>query len=555
MKKNFSFLLPFLLLFISVGSISAQSTFATIHSILQTNCAGSGCHGGSNPLVFDVNASATDLRNALVGVTPTNPAAAQSGQKLVDPGHPYNSFLLKKIGSNNFDPYITKTTAEGNHMPSGLASLSKPEIELVRQWIIAGAPATGTVVNYQTLQNYYNNGGLPFINVPAAPDPAKGFQVRYGPIFLTPNQELEMMKKEILKNNSGINVGRMEGIMSDESHHMLLFKHDGNGSGTKDGTRVVPTEDQPFNGDITLTGAWQDNGDFELPQGTAVKWAPNTVLDFDYHIKNYSQTEILPADFYLNVYYYEGATTPIEMKAQLVNELTLLLKLGTNDITRPHIPGGSSKRHIWMISSHTHKFGTDYDIFIRNADGSKGEQIYEGFYNGDYTFNQGFYDWEHPAVRYFEPLKEFNSNTGLAFQTKWDVTGPCTTPAILQPAVCVTFGLTTADEMMLFTYMYTEEDISTSVANSNINSNSNQFSVYPNPFDNTASVSYSLEKEADVKIEVFNIMGKNVATLVNGKTGSGEHTANLESNYGSGIYFVTLTIDGNKVATKKITQL
>lgn len=543
---------PLLLVVIFTAHYSqAQGTFGTIQTIFQARCSGSGCHGGSNPISFDVNAPAGTLHAALVNATPLNPAAVQSGQKLVDPGHPYNSFLLKKIGSNNFDPYISLLPAEGNHMPGGAQpSLAKHEIELVRQWIIAGAPATGSVVNYPLLQDYYNNGGLPFIPKPAAPDPSKGFQVRYGPIFLAPNQEIELMKKEILKITSPIYVGRLEGIMSSESHHMLLFKYTDDGSSTRNGTRLVPTEDQPFNGNITLTGAWQNDGDFELPEGTAIMWGANTVLDFDYHIKNYSQTQILPADFYLNVYYYEGSTTPIEMKAQLVNEAFLALQMGQNDITRTHIPGGNGKRYLWMISSHTHKFGTDFDIFIRNPDGSKGEQIYEGFYNVDYTFNQGFYDWEHPPVRYFNPLKPFDNNTGLIFQTKWNVTGPCTSPI---PFVCVTFGLTTDDEMMLFTYMYTEQDVSTSIRQSK--ESSFELTVYPNPFDQQANINVNLPYASQVSLEVVDILGREVYKTPPQSLNAGMQTLTLNTTaFPSGMYYISLLMDGHKVATRKIIR-
>jgi len=548
--KNFASLFFIgLIVFAVQQKASAQATFATIQTIMQTNCGGSGCHGGSNPLVFDVNASATDLRNALVNVNPTNPAALQSGQKLIDPGHPYNSFLLKKIGSNNFDPYITKTTAEGNHMPSGGApSLAKHEIELVRQWIFAGAPETGTVVNYQVLQDYYANGGLPFINVPAPPPASEGFQVRNGPYFLTPNQEVEIMRKEHLKNSSEISIKKIDGFMSSESHHLLLFKYTDDGTGAREGTRSVPTEAAPFNGNIVLTSAWQDDGEFELPYGTALKWEPNTILDFDYHIKNYSQTQILPTDFYLNIYYYDNPTPYIEMKAQLVNEALLALQPGQNDITRTHAPGG--ERYIWMMSSHTHKYGIDYDIFVKNSDGTRGDQIYEGFYNSDYSFNQGFYDWEHPAVRYFDPLQPVG-NEGMEFNVKWDITGPCTSP--LAPLVCITFGLTTADEMMLYTYMYTEQELPTSVNNKI--ANANKFAVYPNPFESTTAISYSLEKDAEVTIEVFDLMGKKVSTLVDGKMNSGEHKEMFESSYGKGLYYVTLSVNGSKVSTQKIMQL
>ncbi len=523
-------------------SVFGQSTFQSVHSLMQTNCSSSGCHDGVTAQVFNVTGSETDLYNALVDVVPANTLAATKGNKLVDPGHPYNSFLLRKIGSNGFDSYIQIEDNEKSGHPA--VSLQNYEIELIRQWIMAGAPDAGNIgVSYQTLQDYYTQGGLDFISVPAAPAASEGFQVRMGPIFLEPQAEFEYMKKEKLDNANLIKVKQANGYMAWESHHMLLFKQTDNSSSTP-GLRRVPFQATPFDGNSVLTAAWQDDGDFVLPEGTALYWQPNTVLDFDYHIKNYSQTEILPADFYLNVLYSE-VVNPIEMHADLENNLALVLFQGENTRTATHIPGGNDERHIYLITSHTHKYGTDYDIFMRNPDGTKGDQIYEGFYNSDYTFNQGFYDWNHPATRYFSELKTMKEDEGLIYEVKWNVSEPL-----------VTFGLTTDGEMMLFTYMYTKEKLATGIRD--IQSSNENLSAYPNPFQNTTEVKYALEKAADVQIELFDAIGKRISTLFDAETAAGNHSFTVTDDMvGSkaGTYFVTLTIGGNKMSTGKITKL
>ncbi|HXH19286.1 MAG TPA: T9SS type A sorting domain-containing protein [Chitinophagales bacterium] len=548
MRKTCTFIL---LSFVFSFSVSAQNTFSTVRSILQANCAASGCHGGGNANVFDVDAASSDLYHVLVDVPAANAAAAAKGNKIVDPGHPYNSFLLRKIGSSGFDPYITIDDSEKNGHPDG--SLQDYEIELIRQWIIAGAQETGNVVDYQLLQDYYTNGGLDFIPIPQAPAPGKGFQVRLGPIFFGPNAEAEFMKKEHLKNQSTLIVSEMSGYMSWESHHMLLFKFNGIGSGEREGTRRVPLQAFPFNGDITLTGAWQNDGDFKLPQGTAFYWQPGTVLDFDYHVKNYSQTQILPADFYLNIFYNDDPTPPVEMFAELENEVALALNPGENFESREH--HFNEDRYIWMLSSHTHKYGTDYDIFIRNQDGTKGNQIYEGFYNESYTFNQGFYDYQHPPIRYFEPMLKVEN--GLIFETAWNVTGPCTSP--LQPLFCITFGMTTDDEMMLFTYLYTKEKVESPTGISSSSLNATDFSVYPNPFFGVTRVNYSIAEVANVKLEVYDVLGKKLSTIYEmNQQAAGNYSSEISSKQigdAPGVYFITLTLDGKQVSTRKITRL
>lgn len=509
----------------------ATTSFTKVYNLLQTNCAASGCHDGSNTDVFSVSGTETDVYNALAGIVPANPVAAAKGYKLIDPGHPYNSFLLRKIGSQ-FDSYLALGSDEGETMPKEKNALNDYDIELVRQWILMGARPNTDDVNYVLLQDYYTNGGLQMIPTPQAPPPGKGMQIRLGPIFLAPGAEVEWDKKEHLHNTAMIKAYKTDGYMSWESHHMLLFKYDDDGAGVREGMRLVPSESTPFNGNVTLTGAWQNDAEFELPERTAFYWAPNTILEFDYHIKNYSLTEILPSDFYLNVYFDTENQRDIEMHAALVNNLLLLLFQGDN--TRQASDDFTEDRYIYMLSSHTHKWGTDYDIYLKNPDGTRGQQIYEGFYSESYAFNQGFYDWQHPPIRYFTPLQK--ATAGLLYEVKWNVGAPY-----------VTFGLTANDEMMLFTYLYTTQEVpSVSTGMQQAGGEAQPFHIAPNPMSEQAEISFSLAEQAAVKIEVHDMVGKLVATVVDVPLGKGSYRQplRLPQDTGNAVYYVSLKVNG-----------
>lgn len=109
-----------------------ELTLASIQSrIFADQCALSGCHQGSvAPLGLDLTpgrAAAT-----LIGV----PSAQVAGLARVQPGNPDDSYLLIKLRG---DSRMAVGTAR---MPSGRPPLPAEQLETIRRWIEAGAPAT-----------------------------------------------------------------------------------------------------------------------------------------------------------------------------------------------------------------------------------------------------------------------------------------------------------------------------------------------------------------------------------------------------------------------------
>jgi hypothetical protein len=60
--------------------------------------------------------------------------------------------------------------------------------------------------------------------------------------------------------------------------------------------------------------------------------------------------------------------------------------------------------------------------------------------------------------------------------------------------------------------------------------------AYPNPFNSTTSICYQLSVNSEVTLKIFDISGREVVTLVNGKLNAGYHTVAWEANVPSGIY-------------------
>lgn len=92
--------------------------------------------------------------------------------------------------------------------------------------------------------------------------------------------------------------------------------------------------------------------------------------------------------------------------------------------------------------------------------------------------------------------------------------------------------------------------------NQNINLHTfNLYNNYPNPFNPVTSIKYTIPKDNNVSLKVYNALGQLVATLVQEYQHMGEYSINFDgANYPSGIYFYRLE-SGDFVSTKKMVLI
>jgi hypothetical protein len=81
------------------------------------------------------------------------------------------------------------------------------------------------------------------------------------------------------------------------------------------------------------------------------------------------------------------------------------------------------------------------------------------------------------------------------------------------------------------------------------------FNLYPNPFNSSATLSYSLNTKENVEVAIFDIAGKQIAALSNGMQSEGKHELQINKsdlNLNSGIYFIKMIVGENTLTQKVV---
>ncbi|GBE30739.1 hypothetical protein BMS3Bbin04_01775 [bacterium BMS3Bbin04] len=76
---------------------------------------------------------------------------------------------------------------------------------------------------------------------------------------------------------------------------------------------------------------------------------------------------------------------------------------------------------------------------------------------------------------------------------------------------------------------------------------------YPNPFNPSTSIEFSLARAGMVKLAVYNVLGQEIATLVDRRVNAGTHNVTfMADELPSGVYFYKLSADGNEKVRKMV---
>jgi hypothetical protein len=485
--------------------------------------------------------------NQLVDAAPTNLAAKGDGLlRLGTKGLEslYKSYLWEKINAPDQEHFYRDHPQYGSMMPLGALPLTNGELELIRRWIVAGAPQNGIVADRALLQDTTRYQPPAFAPLPK---PANGIQLHIGPFDVRPNFEREIFYYVPLNNAQDLFIERVEMNMRPGSHHFLLDTFQKNtpsyiipppyvirdirdSTGSYILANVVPMQYHEF-----FAGTQWPLLNYHFPTGVALRLPANTGLDMNSHYANRSAS-IIPGEAYANLYFADPAK--IKYVAEVLNLNNTSISLPPQKITTlTRTFTFSERRHIFQLFSHAHEHMMEFKV-----------EVVGGARNGEIVYVA--YDWAHPPILKIDPPLVLDPGQGL----KLIVTYNNWTNRTL------TFGLLSQDEMMiLFGYFYKS---STTEVETNATAPPQAFALeqnYPNPFSplgrGATTIRYSLPHSSNVDLSVYDVAGRLIAVLARGAQTPGSHKIGWEAaGVSSGMYFVKMRA-GDFQATRKILLL
>lgn len=86
--------------------------------------------------------------------------------------------------------------------------------------------------------------------------------------------------------------------------------------------------------------------------------------------------------------------------------------------------------------------------------------------------------------------------------------------------------------------------------------NNLNFNVYPNPAEDNTIITFNLEESNSANITIYDVVGKEIATVFNGNLGTGEHqyAVNDAAKLSAGVYFIKLNVGGENFTKKLIVK-
>ena len=413
------------------------STWDVIQTvILDKNCVECHVAGASFATQSDLVLTSNVAYSQLVNRTPNNPTARADGLTLVGTeglASVDKSFLWEKINAPNQAHYFDDHPGYGALMPLGKPPLTNGELEFVLQWILAGAPSSGNVVDLSLLDDTERYEAPEFEPLPV---PTSGVQFHLGPWDVAPNFEREFFYYEPLNNDQPLFVNRVDMAMRPGSHHLILYDLSDNIPEILVPEPQVFREIRDANGNyipstlmITshlnfVTGTQWPRMTYHYPPGVAMRIPADAGFDINAHYVNRS-SEIIQGEIYANLHTVDSSQVEHVAERLFMNNVDINLPPNaTTTLNKTFVV--DKKIQIFQLFSHAHEHMTEFRVFIDGGP-RDGELVYIA------------YDWEHPPILELNPTLTLEAGQGLRLQATYNNDTNST----------INFGFLSSDEMMI----------------------------------------------------------------------------------------------------------
>ena len=415
----------------------ATSTWDIIQTVIfDKNCVECHVAGASFATQSDLVLTSNVAYSQLVNRAPKNPVALADGLALVGTeglASVDKSFLWEKINAPDQAHYFDDHPGYGALMPLGKPPLTNGELEFVLQWILAGAPAAGNVVDPDVLDNIERYEPPEFEPLPV---PTSGVQFHLGPWDVAPNFEREFFYYEPLSNDQALFVNRVDMAMRPGSHHLILYDL------SDDIPEILVPDPQVFR-DIRdtdgnyipstlmiishlnfVTGTQWPLMTYHYPPGVALRIPAGTGFDINAHYVNRS-SQIIQGEIYANLHTVDSSQVEHVAERLFMNNLDINLPpQASTTLTKTFVV--DEKVQIFQLFSHAHEHMTEFRVFIDGGP-RDGELVYIA------------YDWEHPPILELNPTLTLEAGQGLRLQATYNNDTNST----------INFGFLSSDEMMI----------------------------------------------------------------------------------------------------------
>ena len=537
-----------LLIMSSIVVTHAQqiSTWQKIQQdILDRNCI--SCHSAGTSFATQSGLVLTQdvAYGHLVGVPPKNSAAASDGLLRVSAVGGFaglqQSFIWEKINAAEQNHFYNDHPNYGQLMPLGLPYLTNGELAFIKTWITAGAPAIGVVADVALL-NDATRFSPPAFKV--LQPPSKGMQFHLGPFDVWPAQvfDRELLYFEPRVTSQDLYVSRYEISMRPGSHHFILFNYPaGKPTPTPQVYRDLRNQQGVLDWNIALqlfdlfpfhafVGTQTPYANYHFPPGVALRLPAGSGFDLNSHSVNRTgQTQI--GEVYVNLFTVERSE--IEHVAEYSSFGNIDINIPPNSVTTiSKVDSFPDTRHLIAMYTHAHEHMLEFSV-TRVGGPRDGELLY-------WTN-----DWAHPPILELDPPLTMNAGDKIKLTTTYKNTTNRT----------IEFGPLSSDEMQFVFYTYFTGQISPVNDNEPVPIMFELVQNYPNPFNPTTSIQYSVISHQFVSLKVYDVLGKEIATLVNEYKAAGKHQAVFDARQiPSGVYFYQMEA-GDFRQTKKMVLM